>query len=183
MSFTTFQNEKTPFQAIKIRRSKSRRIAIFLKRLIHGFWTKKAFLTTSLFFQNSSRKCVLRYSRTKKIAFLGYQRKSFKSQKIAIFPKRLTHGFGIKTASFPVLFLRQNRPGKCLLRYCRTKKMPFQTIKTRKSKSEKIDIFPKGLTHGFGPKRPFFQLSFLGNIGKENVFYDILEQKKCLSRL
>ena len=26
-------------------------------------------------------------------------------------------------------------------------------------------------------KWPFFQLFFLGNIGKENVFYDILEQK------
>ena len=26
-------------------------------------------------------------------------------------------------------------------------------------------------------KWPFFQLYFLGNIGQENVFYDILEQK------
>ena len=26
-------------------------------------------------------------------------------------------------------------------------------------------------------KWPFFQLFFLGNIGQENVFYDILEQK------
>ena len=32
-------------------------------------------------------------------------------------------------------------------------------------------------------KWPFFQLFFLGNIGQENVFYDILEQKKCLSKL
>ena len=28
-------------------------------------------------------------------------------------------------------------------------------------------------------KLPFFQLSFLGNIGKENVFYDILELKNA----
>ena len=32
------------------------------------------------------------------------------------------------------------------------KKKPFSAIKTRSSKSLKIDIFPKGLTHGFGPK-------------------------------
>ena len=32
-------------------------------------------------------------------------------------------------------------------------------------------------------KWPFFQLFFLGNIGKENVFYDILERKKRLSKL
>ena len=31
-------------------------------------------------------------------------------------------------------------------------------------------------------KWSFFQLFFLGNIGKENVFYDILEQKKRLSK-
>ena len=47
-------------------------------------------------------------------------------------------------------------------------------------KSQKIDIFPKGLTHGFCPKMAIFPISFLlGNIGLENVFYDILEKKKA----
>ena len=32
--------------------------------------------------------------------------------------------------------------------------------KTRSSKSRKIDIFPKGLTHGFGPKMAIFPNSF-----------------------
>ena len=49
-------------------------------------------------------------------------------------------------------------------------------IKTRSLKSRKIDIFPKGLTHGFGPKIAIFPTFFLGNIGQENVFYDILER-------
>ena len=62
-------------------------------------------------------------------------------------------------------------------------KTPFWTIKTRSSKSPKTDIFPKGLTHGFGPKMAIFPTFFLGNIGQANVFYDILEQKKRLSRL
>ena len=53
----------------------------------------------------------------------------------------------------------------------------MQAIKTRSSKSRKIDNFPNGLTHGFLPKMAIFQLFFLGNIGKENVFYDILEGK------
>ena len=39
-----------------------------------------------------------------------------------------------------------------------------------------MDIFPKGLTHGFGPKMSIFPtFFFLGNIGQENVIYDILE--------
>ena len=29
-------------------------------------------------------------------------------------------------------------------------------------------------------KRPFFQVFFLGSIGQENVFYDILEPKNTL---
>ena len=32
--------------------------------------------------------------------------------------------------------------------------------KTKNSKSQKIAIFPKGLTHGFGPKMALFQLNF-----------------------
>ena len=28
-------------------------------------------------------------------------------------------------------------------------------------------------------KKPFFEVSFLGNIGQENVFYDILEEKNA----
>ena len=30
--------------------------------------------------------------------------------------------------------------------------------------------------HGFRPKLVFFHVFFKGNIGQENVFYDILEQ-------
>ena len=38
-------------------------------------------------------------------------------------------------------------------------------------------IFLKGLTHGFGPKMAVFSTFFLGILGQENVFYDILERK------
>ena len=42
-----------------------------------------------------------------------------------------------------------------------------------------MNIFPKGLTHGFGPKMVIFQLFLLFNLGQENVFYDILERKNA----
>ena len=45
---------------------------------------------------------------------------------------------------------------------------------------EKIDSFPNGLTHGFGPKMAIFPtFFFLGNIAQENVFYDILDRKNA----
>ena len=55
-------------------------------------------------------------------------------------------------------------------------------IKTRSLKSRKIVIFPKGLTHCFGAKIAIFPTFFLGNIGQENVFYDILERKNAFLR-
>ena len=51
-------------------------------------------------------------------------------------------------------------------------------MKTASSKSRKIGIFPKGLTHGFPQKLAVFAYFFLGNIGQGNVFYDIVERKK-----
>ena len=36
------------------------------------------------------------------------------------------------------------------------RKNGFLGTKTRNAKSRKIDIFPKGLTHGFGPKMGIF---------------------------
>ena len=58
-------------------------------------------------------------------------------------------------------------------------KAPFLSIKTGSSKRRKIDIFLKGLTHGFGPKIAIFPIFFLGIIRQENVFYDILERKNA----
>ena len=58
-------------------------------------------------------------------------------------------------------------------------KNAFNAIKTRRSKSGKNDILPKGLTHCFWSKNGHFSNFFLCNIGQENVFYDILERKNA----
>ena len=42
-----------------------------------------------------------------------------------------------------------------------------------------MDIFSKGVNHGFGPKMANFSTFFLGNIGKQNDFYDILERRNA----
>ena len=56
----------------------------------------------------------------------------------------------------------------------------FLGYKNKKLKKvEKFDIFPKGLTHGFGPKMAIFPTFILGNIDQVNVFYNILERKNA----
>ena len=59
------------------------------------------------------------------------------------------------------------------------RKNVFLAYKKRSSKGRKIEIFPKGLTHGFGQKMAIFPCFFFSNIGQENVFYNILEQKNA----
>ena len=106
MCFTIFQNEKTPFQAIKTRRSKSRKIVIFLKGLSHCFWTKMAFLATSFYQAKQAWKMSFTITQNQKTPFYAVKKKSSKSRKIGIFPKGLTHGFCPKMAIFPILFFR-----------------------------------------------------------------------------
>ena len=57
--FIIFQNKKTPFQAIKTRSSKSRKIHIFPKGLVHGFRPKFAIFSPFFLKQYKVGKCVL----------------------------------------------------------------------------------------------------------------------------
>ena len=60
------------------------------------------------------------------------------------------------------------------------RKNAFLGYKNKKFKKSKNWHFSKVLdqTHGFGTKNGHFSnFYFLGNIGQENVFYDILERK------
>ena len=82
-------------------------------------------------------------------------------------------------AIFPTLLFRKYRPGNVFYDILERKSL-FSAIKTSSSKEQKIDIFLKGLNRGFGPKMAnFSNLSFLGNIGQENVFNDFLERKNA----
>ena len=104
-------------------------------------------------------KYLLWYSRTKN-ACLGYKKTSPKRRKIDIFPKGLTHGFDPKMAIFPTFFFQAIQARKMSFMIFQNQKTPFKSIKTRSPKSRKIDIFPKGLTHGFGPKMAIFPTFF-----------------------
>ena len=84
----------------------------------------------------------------RKNAFLGYKNMKFKSRKIDIFLKGLTNRFGPKMTIFQTCLFTKYKPGKCLLLYSAIKNV-FLGYKNKSLKSRKIQIFPKGLTHGF----------------------------------
>ena len=112
MSFAIFQKGKTPFQALKIRSSKSRKIDIFSKGLTHGFGPNIVSFPT-FFLSNIGQENVFYNLLEQKNVFLAYKKKKFKIRKIDIFSKGLTHGFCQKMAIFRFLFFRHYRQGKC----------------------------------------------------------------------
>ena len=82
--------------------------------------------------------------------------RSSKSRKIDIFSKRVNPWCWSKNGHF-LHFLFLGNIGKENVFYdILERENAFLAIKTRSSKSRKIDIFPKGLTHGFGPNMAIF---------------------------
>ena len=62
-------------------------------------------------------------------------------------------------------------------------KTPVLTIKARSSKSPKIDIFPKGLTHGFASKMAISHTFFYRQYRAGKCLFGDSRAKKRLSRL
>ena len=73
--------------------------------------------------------------------FQAIKTRSSKIETIDIFVKGLTHYFGPKMAIFPTFFFRQYRPGKCVLRYSRTKECLSRLQKKEVQTVEKLTFF------------------------------------------
>ena len=91
--FRIFYNEETP--------------------LTHDFGPKMA-ISPTFCLGNIGQENVFYDILERKNAFQGYKNKSWKSRKIEIFSKGLTHRFSPKMPIFPSVFYKQHRTGKCL---------------------------------------------------------------------
>ena len=164
--FYDILQRKATFQAIKTRSSKHRKIDIFPKGITHGFDRKIAIFPTFFFQALQARKMPFAIFQHEKTPFQAIKQEVENVEK-------LTHGFGPKMAIFPTFFFQAIYVRKMSFTIFYNKKGTFQAIKTRSSKSRKIDIFPKGLTHGFGPKMAIFPTYF---------FYAILARKMSFTK-
>ena len=111
-------------------------------------------------------------------AFRGYKHKKFKEPKSDIFRKGLTLCLGPKMAIFPTFLFLVIEARKMSLTILQNKKTPLQAIKTRSSKIRKIDIFSKGLTHGFRPKMAIFPIFFFLAVQARKTSFTIFQNKK-----
>ena len=149
----------------------------FSKGVNPWFWSKYGHFSNLFFKAILVRKMTFTIIQNEKAPLQAIKTRSSRIRKIDIFPKGLTHGFGINMAIFRTFFFSALQVRKRTFSIFQIEKTPFQAIKLRSSKSRKIEVFRKGLTHGFGPNMAIFPTFVLGNIGQGNDFYDILERK------
>ena len=147
------------FQGIKTRSSKSRKIDIFLKGLTHGFGPKMGIIPT-FFLGNIGQDNAFYDILERKIALLGQNNKKFKKSKNSRFSKGVNPRYWSKNGHVSDVFSQAMQARKMSFTIFQNEIMTFQAIKTRSSKSRQIDIFLKGLTHGFGPKMGIFPTFF-----------------------
>ena len=87
--------------------------------------------------------------------------------------------FGLKMAVFATFIFFANIGQEDVFYDILKRKNAFLCYKNKNFEKSKNWHFSKGLTHGFGPKMDNLPTFFLGNIGQENVFFDILERKNA----
>ena len=113
-------------------------------------------------------------------AFLSYKNKKFKRTKNWHFSKGVNPWFWSKNGHFSNFFFSGNI-GQAIVFYdILDQKNAFLSYKNNKFKRTKSWHFSKGVNPWFWSRNGHFSnFFFLDNIGQENVFYDILDQKNA----
>ena len=178
MSFTIFWNEKTAFQAIKKRSSKSRKIAFFSKTVNPWFWSKNGHFSNFFFSGNIGQEKVFCDILERKNAFLGYKIKKFKKSKNCNFCKGVNQWFWSKNGHFSNFFFFGKIGQENVFYDILERENFFLGYKKTNFKKPKNCHFSKGVNPWFWSKTGHFSnFFFFGKIGQENVFYDILRRK------
>ena len=119
----------------------------------------------------------------RKKAFLGYKNKKLEKSKNWHFSKGINPWFWSKNGHFSKLFLLGNIAKQNVFHDILEQEKAILRYKKRSSKSRKIDIFPKGLTHGFGPKMAIFPCFWFKKIKIfPTLFFRQYRPAKCLLR-
>ena len=124
------------------------------------------------------RKMTFTIIQNEKAPLQAIKTRSSRIRKIDIFPKGLTHGFGQNMAIFPAFFFQALWVRKMTFLIFQIEKTPFQAIKRRSSKRQKIDFFPKGLTHGFGPNMAVFPTFSFNAILVRKMSFTVFQNEK-----
>ena len=117
----------------------------------------------------------------RKNTFLGYKNKKFKKSKNCHFSKGVNPCFLNKNVRFWNFFFYFKIGQENVFDHILDWKNAFLGSKTQKIKKSKNWRFSKGVNPWLWSKNGhFFNFFYLGNIGQEHVFYDILERNNAI---
>ena len=120
--FYNILERKNAFLPNKHKKSKKPKNWHFSKGVNPSFWSKKGIFSNFFFLSNLGQENVFYDILEKKNAFLRYKNKKFKKSKNWHLSQGVNPWFWSRNGHFSNFFLKQFRPGKCLLRYSRTTK-------------------------------------------------------------
>ena len=158
--FYDILKQKNSFLGYKNKEIKKSKNCHFSKGVNPWFWSRNGHFSKFFFYAIYTTKMYAMILYNEKTPFEAKKTRSSKSPKINIFPKGVNLWFWSKNGHFSNFFFQGIQPLKTSFMIFQNEKTHFQAIKTRSSKSRKIKMFPKGLTHGFGPKMAIFQTFF-----------------------
>ena len=116
----------------------------------------------------------------RKNGLLGYKKKKLKKSKNCLFSKGVNPWFWSKNGHFSNFFLLGKIDQENVFYDILERKNAFLAYKNKKFKKSENWHFSKGVnTWSWSKNGHFFNFFFLGIIGQENVFYDILERKNA----
>ena len=178
--FYDIEEQKNAILGYKKRSSNTRKIAIILKELTHGFGPKMPIFFNFSFLGNIGQEHVFYDIQEQKNAILGYKNNKFKNSKNCHYSKGVDPWFWSKNDHFSNFFFFGKIGHENVFYDIVERKNALLGDKNKKFKKSKNCIILKGLIHGFWTKMSFFGTSvFYGKIGQENVFDHILEQKNA----
>ena len=115
-------DRKNEFLGYKNKKLKKSKNWDFSRGATHSFGPKNGHFSNFVFSGNIGQANVFYDILERKNDFLSYKNKKFKRSKNWHFSKKVNPWFWSKNSLFSNLCFRQYKPGKCLLRYSRTKK-------------------------------------------------------------
>ena len=132
----------------------------FFKGVNPWFWSENGLFFNFFFLDNLVQENVFYDIFERKNAFLGYKKKKFKKWKNWHFSKGVNPLFCSKNGHFSNFFLLGNLNEKNVFYDILERKNAVLGYKNKKFKTQKINIFPKGLTHCYAPKMAIFPIFF-----------------------
>ena len=170
---------KNAFKGYKSKKLKKSKKWHFSKGVNSWFWSKNGHFFNSFYLGIIGQEHVFYDILERKKAFLGYKNKKFRKSKNWHFSEGVNPWFWSKNGHFSKFYLLGIIGEENIFYYILERKKAFLGDKKEFKKSKNWH-FSKGVKLWFWSKNGhFFNSFYLGIIGQEHVFYDILERKKA----